>query len=267
MLLDAKIEKDNKFRLKLRRTSAVKSGRLSTLIRLVVECKPTGHSISSQKWKVEDTSLLKMRTLWSKRGTVANTSFSIGIQSSRQSTQWQTKVWCSTLHKKERTEISLHSNRTADGTNNSEWKVTESRTSEESLWQLKEVLIRMDKMLLSGRNQMVWVQNGTLSMLTKIMDRMDWFQTNHSDSSHWWSLAEFLPRLVTTLSSEPRTTRKLRSSFWIQRATPFNHTRTEKSLSTLPTGATIDMLRSTRHRVSGTRSSTLREITSSMRED
>lgn len=90
MLLDAKIEKDNKFRLKPRRTPAVKSGRLSTLIHLELEFKPTGHSISSQRWQVEDTSLFAMRTLSSRREMVANTSFSIGIQSSRQSTPWLT---------------------------------------------------------------------------------------------------------------------------------------------------------------------------------
>lgn len=49
MLLEAKIEKDNKFRLNAKGTSAVKSGRLSTLIQLVLEFKPTGHSISSQR--------------------------------------------------------------------------------------------------------------------------------------------------------------------------------------------------------------------------
>jgi hypothetical protein len=55
MLLDAKIEKDKEFRLKPKRTPAVKSGRLSTLIQLEQESRPTGHSISSQRWQVEDT--------------------------------------------------------------------------------------------------------------------------------------------------------------------------------------------------------------------
>lgn len=45
-LLDAKIEKDKLFKLKIRRTPTVKNGRLSTLIKLVLESKPTGHSIS-----------------------------------------------------------------------------------------------------------------------------------------------------------------------------------------------------------------------------